>query len=282
MAGKPWYNNGIIEIQCNVNKEQLPEGFVRGRLPTKQSTKDKLSNYRKSLNESTKQEINAKRSVTMKSHYNEMSNEQRIEKRKLISDGLNARSKQDIESWKDNISKGVTGKNIGHMPWNFGLTKDTDDRLKQISEKLSIIVKQHMDTLPPEYFKEWRARMRETARKNNSYRSSRAEEQLYAQLVEQYGKDDVVQQYYDEERYPFSCDFYIPSEDLFIELNRHPAHGPHPFNKDNPDDIKLLESLKNDTKNPKWSSMIVDVWSVRDVNKLQTAIKNNLNYLTIY
>ena len=117
----------------------------------------------------------------------------------------------------------------------------------------------------------------ETKRKNNSFNISKQEDECYALLKEKY--PDVIRQYMDE-RYPFNCDFYIKSEDKFIELNYHPSHNKHPFDETNEEDIKLLESLKYE--NSDWSNMIIDVWCNRDVHKLNTAIKNNLNYKVIY
>ena len=119
----------------------------------------------------------------------------------------------------------------------------------------------------------------ETMFKNNSFNNSKEEELLFKQLVDQYGEDNVLRQY-SEERYPFKCDFYIKSEDLFIELNLHPTHGTHPFNPNDYEDIVLLEKLRRD--DTEWSNKIIDVWSVRDYNKRQCAIKNNLNYKVIY
>ena len=46
-------------------------------------------------------------------------------------------------------------------------------------------------------------------------------------------KDDIIRQYYDKDRYPFNCDFYIKSKDLFIEYQGHPSHGYCPFNRNN-------------------------------------------------
>lgn len=282
MAGKPWFNNGIIEIQCNPEKEELPKGFERGRLPLKQESKDKLKIYHQSLSKEDKEAINKRRSDTLKNYQNSLSLEEKEIQSKKISQGLNNRSLEEKENWKQNISNNTIGKNKGNIPWNKGLTKETDQRLMLISEHNSIIVKQYMDSLPSEYFKEWRSHMREVARKNNSYRTSRAEENLYIELCNQYGQEDVFRQHRDEDRYPFDCDFYIKSQDLFIELNKHPSHGPHPFNDQNDEDLKLLEHLKNDSKNPKWNQMIIENWTIRDVKKLKTAIKNNLNYITIY
>ena len=120
----------------------------------------------------------------------------------------------------------------------------------------------------------------ETMKQNHSFNKSEPEEEMYKKLCEKYGQENVIRQYYDEERYPFNCDFYIPSEDLFIELNFHPSHNNHPFNPTNKDDIVLLEKLK--TENTDWANMIIDVWSVRDYKKQEIAKKNNLNYQVIY
>ena len=66
---------------------------------------------------------------------------------------------------------------------------------------------------------------------------------LFASLAEQ---DNIKfePQYYDDLRYPYFCDFYLPDFDMFIEINAYWTHGPHLFNKDNSDDIKLLNYWK--------------------------------------
>jgi hypothetical protein len=281
MAGKPWFNNGIIEIQRNPNKEQIPEGFVRGRIKNDQMS-ESLKRHYANMSKEEKDIVNMKRSKTMTQIHANMTQEEKEHRAKLQSEGLNNRTEEEKFIWRQNISNNTVGKNKGNIPWNKDKTKETDQRLMLISEHNSIVISAYMKALPPEYFKEWRRKMRETARKNNSYQSSRAEEELYRKLCEQYSSDDVYRQYKDETRYPFDCDFYVKSQDLFIEVNKHPSHGPHPFNPENPDDIKLLKKLESDTKHPEWNKLIIDVWTKRDVLKHQTAKKNNLNYLTIY
>lgn len=119
----------------------------------------------------------------------------------------------------------------------------------------------------------------QTMKDNNSFKKSKDEEELYIKLCEQYGKENIIRQYSDE-RYPFNCDFYVKSEDLFIEVNIHPSHNTHPFNPEDKNDIELLEKLIEE--NTEWSRMIIDVWTVRDYKKQQIAKDNNLNYITIY
>jgi len=116
---------------------------------------------------------------------------------------------------------------------------------------------------------------------NGTANTSKPEEEMYLQLCEQYGEDNVKRNYNEDERYPWHCDFYIISEDLFIELNKFPTHYTEPFNKNNPEHIKLLEHCKTNPNN--WVEQgMVNIWAGTDVLKYETAIKNKLNYQVIY
>lgn len=79
--------------------------------------------------------------------------------------------------------------------------------------------------------------------------------------------------------YMFECDFYIPSEDLFIELNAHPSHGKHPFVGDKSDNVLLEKLRKNVTP---WNNKVMETWTIRDVEKLSIAKENRLNYIVLY
>lgn len=79
--------------------------------------------------------------------------------------------------------------------------------------------------------------------------------------------------------YMFECDFYIPSGDLFIELNAHPSHGKHPFDGSEPDNLILEELKRNATP---WNNKIIETWTRRDVEKRVIAKQNKLNYIVIY
>ena len=89
---------------------------------------------------------------------------------------------------------------------------------------------------------------------------------------------DIIRQY-SSDLYPYLCDFYIPSLNLYIELNNHWTHGPHPFDPNNEEDIKLLEYWKS--KNTKFYDNAIKTWTERDVNKRQIAFNNNLNLIEI-
>lgn len=113
-----------------------------------------------------------------------------------------------------------------------------------------------------------------TKKKNKSFGTSKIEKELVVKLEELY--PDLETQY-KSDVYPFTCDFYIPSLDLYIEYNGTWTHGGHFFDETNPDDLVTLELWKS--KNTRYYNNAVHTWSIRDVLKLKTAIKNNLNYI---
>lgn len=153
-------------------------------------------------------------------------------------------------------NKGLTGVQVA---WNKGIsyyeTHSIEDKEKMI-EKIF-----------------------DTKRKNHSWNTSKPEEEFNDFLVNLFSKEDVIRNYSDE-RYPTRCDFYIRSLDIFIELNLHPSHFTHPFDNSNVEDIEYFAKLKE--SNDRWSKMILDVWGDRDIQKLNIAKKNKLNYYTCY
>lgn len=116
-----------------------------------------------------------------------------------------------------------------------------------------------------------------TKKKNNTFNSSKIENIDYKKLLTKY--PDTIHHYKDD-RYPFECDFYIPSKDLFIELNFHWTHGSEPFNKDNLKHLEKLNLWKN--KNTFYYNNAINTWSNLDVRKLKTFINNNINYKIFY
>ena len=115
-----------------------------------------------------------------------------------------------------------------------------------------------------------------TKKKNNSFNISKPEDKSYAILKEYY--PDIVSQYKDN-RYPFACDFYIPSLDLFIECNYHWTHGGKPY-EGTEDDKQIVEKWK--AKGTKFYINAIQTWTVRDVNKRNIAKQNKLNYIEVW
>ena len=123
------------------------------------------------------------------------------------------------------------------------------------------------------------AKAEQTKRTNKTFNKSKYEEYLYAKLLDHFCPDDVCRQYQDA-RYPFRCDFYIKSLDLFIEVNIHWTHYTHPFDSCDMEDIKQLEIFK--MKNTKGYNKLIEVWSIRDPEKLNIARNSKINYKLLY
>lgn len=115
--------------------------------------------------------------------------------------------------------------------------------------------------------------------KNKSLSTLEPEIELYKILVDIFGKKDVKKQYTDT-RYPYSCDFYIKSIDLFIEFQYHWSHGGHRFDSGCIEDLKKSISWKNSELDSYKKSYIV--WTIEDIEKRKCALDNNLNYLEIW
>lgn len=113
---------------------------------------------------------------------------------------------------------------------------------------------------------------------NKTFNTSKPEELLFNKLQSKF--PDVIHHYSTDSRYPFECDFYIPSKDLFIELHFHWTHGKEPFNILNKNHIKILNNWKN--KNTKFYKIAIEVWTKRDILKLKTFNNNKLNYKVFY
>lgn len=117
---------------------------------------------------------------------------------------------------------------------------------------------------------------RETKIKNGTSKTSKSEEEFYKKLILMgFDEDDIEHPYVTDKRYPFSCDFYIKSKDLFIEYQGHYTHYDEPFDSHNEAHIKLKEEFEN--KNYDMST-----WTTRDPNKIATAMNNNIKLILVY
>ena len=120
-----------------------------------------------------------------------------------------------------------------------------------------------------------------TKKKNNSFNSSSVEELAYDYLCGVFDKSDIFREYSDN-RYPYRCDFYIKSKDIFIELNLHWSHGNHLFDSKNKKDLETLKEWKEKSISSEFYKNAIETWTIRDVNKNNCAVSNKLNYLAIY
>lgn len=186
-----------------------------------------------------------------------------------------------------------------HKAWNTGLTKDTNDSVKKISDAnkgktawnkgLSIPghphseeTKQHLSQVHSS--DEVKLRKYNSLKRNgNLGRNSNTKPELeyYEYLLTKYKPEDIIQQYMDK-RYPFKCDFYIIPEDKFIEIHAGWTHGGHPFDRNNPEDIKKLNLWKEKSEEHPYFKNAIYTWTDLDIRKVEVAKKNHLNFEVIY
>lgn len=121
----------------------------------------------------------------------------------------------------------------------------------------------------------------ETKKSNHTFNSSKPEDRYYIHLIDVYGEDDVVRQYRDD-RYPYACDFYVKSKDLFIELNFNWTHGGHQFDSQNEADVKKLAIWEEKATKSEFYKNAIYTWTELDVKKQLVAKENKLNYIVYY
>jgi hypothetical protein len=120
-----------------------------------------------------------------------------------------------------------------------------------------------------------------TKKANGTLNSSKPEKIVTSLLYDKFGEDDVFTQYRSD-KYPFACDFYIASLDLYIELNIYVTHGGHWFDDKNEDDLDRLQVLKDRSSYRNMYKNMIHVWTDTDLRKRNAAIANNLNYLVFW
>lgn len=120
-----------------------------------------------------------------------------------------------------------------------------------------------------------------TKKANCTLNSSKQESIVYDLLVEKFGENNVEAQY-KSDKYPFACDFYIESLDLYIELNLYVTHGGHWFDSNNSDDVARLTALKSKATDRNLYQKMIYVWTKSDIRKRTVAINNNLNYVVFW
>lgn len=124
----------------------------------------------------------------------------------------------------------------------------------------------------------------DTKKQNGTLWASKDEIEAKKLLLSYFSQNDISKDYNRDSRYPYKCDFYIHSLDLFIELNCHWTHGPEPFDKTNKHHIERLNKLKAlvEQTNSKYYKAAIDVWTDRDTVKIACAKMNKLNYKIFY
>ena len=123
----------------------------------------------------------------------------------------------------------------------------------------------------------------ETKKEHKTINTSQVEKDFEMYLIDnniEYKKQYKDNRYCDECGYKFHCDFYLPKYDLFIEIQGNWTHGKHPFNKNNSEDLKIIEQWKS--KNSIYYNKAIYNWSISDVKKREIAHKNGLNFVECF
>ena len=116
-----------------------------------------------------------------------------------------------------------------------------------------------------------------TKRKNNTWTTSKVEEELYLYIKERF--PSVKRQYKDKTRYPYFCDFYIPELDYFIELQGYYTHGKEPYN---PKSIKHQVLVQRYKEKYGENCQAITIWTIRDVEKRNCAKDHNLKFKEVW
>lgn len=164
------------------------------------------------------------------------------------------------EEERQAIANKISIANKGRVVWNKGKKVGPVPE----SKKVEILAKQY-----------------ETKKNNNSFNSSSGESIFYKKLLKIFSEDDVITQYSSDSRYPFNCDFYIKSLDLFIELNFNWTHGYKLF-EGTEQDLQKLQKWEAKAHSSDYYKNAIETWTKRDTQKYNAAKVNNLNYLVYY
>lgn len=135
--------------------------------------------------------------------------------------------------------------------------------------------KQSARMLDPDH----QTRINAAKKANGSFNTSAPEAELEALLIERFGADDVLTQHHDP-RYPYRCDFYIPSRDLFIELNGLWTHGGHWFDVQSEHDRTVVAGWTSRGSN--FYGAAIRQWCSSDVAKREMARDSELNYVVFW
>lgn len=185
--------------------------------------------------------------------------------------------KSDESKLKQSQTMKQLYKNNEIVVWNKGLTKETNESVRKISEALM--------GHEPHWSQESVEKGLNTKRIRHTFNTSDDENNYYNYLLNIYSENDILREYNLDSRYPFRCDFYIKSEDLFIEYNGTTEHHGHPFNPNNKEDLEELKylqqkALEKGSNSRYWN--IIKWWTEIDPLKLKILRDNNLNFMLIY
>lgn len=164
---------------------------------------------------------------------------------------------------------------------NVAKVKDFQNKAKQTSiNKYGVEYytqtqdyKEHIKEITPQI----QEKIYNTKKENGTFNTSSIEEQFEQWLID---NNVNYKAQYRSDVYPFDCDFYFPDKDFYLEIQGYWSHGGHPYNPDDPDDIKIANEWNK--RGTKQYLNNYDVWTRRDPLKRETAKKNKLNWKEVF
>ena len=69
---------------------------------------------------------------------------------------------------------------------------------------------------------------------------------------------------------------------MFIEYQGFWTHNDHPYDSNLIEDLNILKLWKSKSEEKEHYKNAIDVWTIRDPLKRQTAKDNNLNYIELW
>lgn len=291
-----FYTDGVRTIKVK-NEDEIPNGFHPGRT-------FKSNPWNKGLTAKTNERVKANGQATRETRLN---NNSYVAWNKWLTQETDDRVSKNITNMKrcvkdkygvDNITQYLSQQS-SYKVWNKGITKEINDSVRKISDSnkgkvpwnKGLNIQGHPQSeetkeklrqihLNPEFKQQRYCTMKN---KGTLFTfDSKAEKIYYEKLKSQYGEDNVIRQHFDKERYPFKCDFYIPSKDKFIEIHANWTHGGKPFDSSDKECNKKLELWKEKAKTSYFYKNAIYQWTNLDIRKVQCAEKNNLNFEAIY
>lgn len=225
--------------------------------------RQKISNTWKSKTKEEFAEINRKAKITWskkpkselealsqlkKEIWNNKSEEEKLEHKQKISNVWKNKTKEELKHKAEKTRESWRNK--------------SEEEFREFVETMKLVRSEKSD----EELEEWNMNILKSKRENGTFNISQPEEDMYEILLTKFDKSDVIRQYKDK-RYPFACDFYIKSEDLFIELNASWTHGGHWFDENNKEDLDVLKIWKYRSKTSKYYKSAIKVWTKKDIEK---------------
>lgn len=297
-----WYNNFETEVYTD-KPETLPEGYVKGRLkPTliklmSQISKEMLFDYYMIQNHPFEETVehfnltrghlrmlldayNIKKNQKLAAKNNKFKRSQEEVARvarlssKTQKEAWNNKSDEEREAWRQHSI--TTHNTIEYKQKQSSILKEAHKNLPQyvkdeLNQKRSSTLKRLWETDKEELLEQRKQSERQNKQNTQLCCRTHIEQKAYDALQTIYS--DVQYDVKVSDLYPYYVDFYIPQQELFIEIQGHPSHGKIPYDPNNSKSLEEAYKLYGE-----W----LRIYTIVDVEKYKTSVKNKLNFIRIY